>query len=238
MVFIRAPDTLNISECASYLMHFIHCTSSHLEAHSTEVWHNSDLLYYLIISKKSSVDSACMWVALLSNAFSMGGHAVLIHKRVGFCQTIEQLLLTDFLWIENKCEYMSFFFSFLSSFFFYWRKTKCTRDSHLDLFAHIYYQSLTFDVLRLSVIPYSKRLKNSVTHDAHCLAQASSPLEFCNIIAQIIHLFFFKSSFLRRKKWKLEGTDVITESGLRVGDMFGFDNEVAVSTLFFFFFTR
>lgn len=125
-----------------------------------------------------------------------------------------------------------FFFSFF--FFFYWRKTKCTRDSHLVLFAHICYQSLTFDVLRLSVIPYSKRLKNSITHDAHCLAQASSPLEFCNIIAQIIHLFFLKSSFLRRKKWKLEGTDVITESGLRVGDMFGFDNEVAVSTLFFF----
>lgn len=42
-------------------------------------------------------------------------------------------------------------------------RAEYTGDFHLDLFAHMLYQSLTFDVLCFSLIPCSKRLKNSNT---------------------------------------------------------------------------
>lgn len=111
------------------------------------------------------------------------------NSEVTFGETIEQLFF-NCVSLKGVNARMCLFFFFLLPFlsFLYSRKGEYAGDFHLDLFAHMLYQSLTHDVLCVSLIPCGKRFRKTVAHD---ISQCSGllPFDLCNIPEQIIWIF-------------------------------------------------
>lgn len=204
--------------CASFLCVALKTTAPLFPRHKGKVNHKkkkpqpkytSTILLFL-----SCLKPAFEWLCDTLPSQHEAVHAFLIHK--GRVCLHSKTGVLDRLLMNRETKASTQYAFFPPPFCFYWRRTKYTGDSFLDLFAHMLHQRLTFDVL----IPCSERLKNSVAHDAHCSIALFTPHPLLSLVTSYTYnmIFFFFLVYLpRQKKKKSAGFMVYSWKWLRVG---------------------